>query len=339
MVKRAWVLLGTLVVAGLVVGMVGLLSPNTVDATEHSATRSFSSASVTPGSTVEVTVTRDFSGFGQFIETLEQDLNYVQGSGRLGGDSYDPTVSPDGRTITATLIDESVFRYSVTTPNTAGSYSITGVVGDSDRDRRPIGGLSEIIVGTTPPTETTDPIPPTETTGPIPPTETTDPIPPTETVGASATREFDPDPVSQGGTLVVTITASNYGGFGQVVETIPSDFVYVSSNFPGADYDSADNTITFTLLDETSFTYTLMASTVTDDHPFSGTLSDSEKIVHDVSGDSEVTVEASGGCHRQQGSGSRTLSRRAKMWWSPSRRPTMAVLRRSWRHTRRTSCM
>ena len=37
-----------------------------------------------------------------------------------------------------------------------------------------------------------------------------------------ASRSFSPAPVSAGGELEVTITAAGYGGFGQVVETLPA---------------------------------------------------------------------------------------------------------------------
>ena len=39
-----------------------------------------------------------------------------------------------------------------------------------------------------------------------------------------------------GGELVVTVTARGYGLFGQVVETLPDGFTYVSSDQPGAAY-------------------------------------------------------------------------------------------------------
>ena len=58
MVKRVLALLGVFTALGLVMGIVGLVGPGTVDATQHSANRSFSSAdSVAPGNTVVVTVT------------------------------------------------------------------------------------------------------------------------------------------------------------------------------------------------------------------------------------------------------------------------------------------
>ena len=50
--------------------------------------------------------------------------------------------------------------------------------------------------------------------------------------GPTASRSFSTASVSKGGNLEVTITAANYGFGGQIVETIPAGFDYVSSG-PG----------------------------------------------------------------------------------------------------------
>ena len=50
-----------------------------------------------------------------------------------------------------------------------------------------------------------------------------------------ASRSFSPAPASAGGELEVTITAAGYGGFGQVVETLPTGFSYVSSSLSDSD--------------------------------------------------------------------------------------------------------
>ena len=51
-------------VVGLVLGVAGLLQPGSVDATQHSASRSFSATSVAPGAEVVVTITAGGFGFG-----------------------------------------------------------------------------------------------------------------------------------------------------------------------------------------------------------------------------------------------------------------------------------
>ena len=63
--------LAVLAVAGAVVGVVGLLHPAPVDATSHSAVRSFSAPWTLPGGTLEATITATgYGGFGQLLETL-----------------------------------------------------------------------------------------------------------------------------------------------------------------------------------------------------------------------------------------------------------------------------
>ena len=68
----------TLMMIVAAVGTAGLLSPGPVDATGHSATRSFSAASVVIGGTVDVTIVVDEVGaFGGVIETLPDGFSYV----------------------------------------------------------------------------------------------------------------------------------------------------------------------------------------------------------------------------------------------------------------------
>ena len=109
---------------------------------------------------------------------------------------------------------------------------------------------------------------------------------------ASATRSFSAASVEPGGELTVTIAAANYGPLGGVTETLPDGFSYVSSTHgdvtPPADGNSQE--VRFTLLGETSFTYTVTASEVEGPHTFSGTLRDSDENVHAVGGDTTVTV-------------------------------------------------
>ena len=63
---------------------------------------------------------------------------------------------------------------------------------------------------------------------------------------------------------------------GLIVETLPEGFGYVSSDPVGASFDGDADTVTFTLVDETSFKYTVTASSTAGDYPFSGTLRDSD---------------------------------------------------------------
>ena len=96
--------------------------------------------------------------------------------------------------------------------------------------------------------------------------------------------------VAAGGNLEVTITVANYGFGGQIVETLPAGFGHVSSDPVEGIFDASAGTVTFTLVDETSFKYTVTASSTPNDYLFSGTLTDSDLNGHVIGGDSSVTV-------------------------------------------------
>ncbi len=113
-------------------------------------------------------------------------------------------------------------------------------------------------------------------------------------VTASATRSFSPASVAPGGQVTVTITAANYGIAGRVTETLPAGFSYVSSTHGSVTHpvDGNSQKVRFTLLRETSFTYTVTAPSVEDSYTFSGTLRDSGQNDHVVGGADTVTVSS-----------------------------------------------
>lgn len=117
-------------------------------------------------------------------------------------------------------------------------------------------------------------------------------LPATAQTTPTATRSFDPASVDPRGQIVVTITASNYGGFGRVTETLPAGFSYVSTSGLEAFQvrQLPNNQVRFTLQGDTSFTYTVRASRAPGHHTFSGTLRDSNRVDHPVDGDDRVTV-------------------------------------------------
>ena len=84
-----------------------------------------------------------------------------------------------------------------------------------------------------------------------------------------ANRSFSPTSVDAGGVVEVTITASGYGAFGVVVETLPAGFDYVSSSLPGDSVTDEGQQLRFILLGETSFTYTLTAPSTEGSYSFS----------------------------------------------------------------------
>ena len=106
----------------------------------------------------------------------------------------------------------------------------------------------------------------------------------------SATRSFSPATVVAGGQVTVTIDVANYGLGGTVSERLPQGFSHLSSSLDSSQVDVNPGEVAFTLQGETSFTYTVTASSDAGSYTFSGTLTDSDRNVHDVGGADTVTV-------------------------------------------------
>ena len=103
-----------------------------------------------------------------------------------------------------------------------------------------------------------------------------------------AIRSFSPEHVEAGGEVEVTITAAGYGGLGQVMETLPDGFSYLSSSLSGVEV--VGQTATFTLLGATEFTYTVTASSIDRSYSFSGVLRNSDAVEKPVGGSSSIIV-------------------------------------------------
>ena len=100
----------------------------------------------------------------------------------------------------------------------------------------------------------------------------------TVTVGAArATRSFSPPSVAPAGEVVVMISASGYGSFGAVTETLPSGFSYVSSSLEDDSVTVNGREVRFRLLGETDFTYTVAAPDAAGTYSFSGVLRNSDR--------------------------------------------------------------
>ena len=193
MTRTALAVLAVLAVAGAVVGVVGLLHPAPVDATSHSAVRSFSAPWTLPGDTLEVTITTTgYGGFGQVLETLPARFSYE------GSDLSEVAVAVEGQTVAFTLLGDERFTYTVAAPSAEGSYTFSGVLLDANKAEQAVGGDSTIRVGPPPtptPEPTATPTPePTPTPTPEPtPTPTPEPTPtPAPTATATATSEPTP---------------------------------------------------------------------------------------------------------------------------------------------------
>ena len=72
-----------------------------------------------------------------------------------------------------------------------------------------------------------------------------------------AIRSFSPPSVAPAGEVVVMITASGYGRFGAVTETLPPGFSYVTSSLEDDSATVNGREVRFRLLGETDFTYTV----------------------------------------------------------------------------------
>ena len=219
-------------------------------------------ATVGPGG--QVTVTIEAANYGQaggVTETLPVGFTYVSSS--LPGGQV---TEVDAQTVRFTLQAETSFTYTVTASSTAGDYDFSGMLRDFERMDHDVGGASRITVEADAPEPTPTP---------------------------TATRSLDDATVGPGGQVTVTIEAANYGQAGGVTETLPVGFTYVSSSLPDGQVTEVDaRTVRFTLQAETSFTYTVTASSTAGDYDFSGMLRDFERMDHDVGGASRITVEA-----------------------------------------------
>ena len=250
MVKKALMLLGVLAIVG--VAGLSLLLPDALNASGHSATRSFVTDSVAGGAEFEVTLeVTGLGGFGQVRETLPDGFVFVR--------SEDVTASVDGQTVAFTILGtDATFHYTVTAPATTGTYDFAGTVGDSNRDSRAVAGASSM-----------------EVTGPP---------------GPSAERSFSGFTIDSGSQVTVTINASDYGAAGFVAETLPEGFSYASSSLSDGSVRVSGQVVTFTLLGDDSFSYTVNAGSE-GEHAFSGTITSFDRLTGEVGGDNSVIVD------------------------------------------------
>ena len=201
------------------------------------AARSFDSAAVAPGGTVTVNIqAANYGQAGGVTETLPTGFSYV--SSNLS----DSQVYESGQDVRFTLQGDTSFTYTVTASTTPGSYDFSGMLRDFERMDHTVGGPTSVTV-TTPSTPT-----------------------------PTAARSFDSAAVAPGGTVTVNIQAANYGQAGGVTETLPTGFSYVSSNLSDSQVNVSGQDVRFTLQGDTSFTYTVTASSTPGPYHFSGTL-------------------------------------------------------------------
>jgi hypothetical protein len=108
--------------------------------------------------------------------------------------------------------------------------------------------------------------------------------------GAPTTSRTMPTLVNVGAPFTVSISVSDYGSFGQVVETIPSGFIYVESSLGVTQTEDAGNTLKFTLMGESSFYYTLIAPNHENSYTFCGIIIDGDSNEFTIGGDTSIMV-------------------------------------------------
>ena len=107
-----------------------------------------------------------------------------------------------------------------------------------------------------------------------------------------AVRSFSPPSVAPAGEVVVMITANGFGSSGQVVETLPPGFSYVSSSLSDGAVTVEDRELSFILFEQTAFTYTVDASSTEGTYSFSGVLTNFTREEFPVAGALTITVGA-----------------------------------------------
>ena len=210
--------------------------------------------------------TRSFSATsvapGETVTVTVQADNY----GRLGRivetvPSGFTTGDGSSQTVNIRLLAEGpqTRTYTVTATDSPGAHAFSGTISNQDRESRDVGGATTVTI--------------TGATGPGPsPTPT-------------ATRSISPASVSPGGQFTVTIRADNYGRLGRIMETVPDGFDITTPETEG-------QTVTLRLLQAgpQTVTYTVTAPEATGGYTISGSLEDSERSDHTVTGASRITV-------------------------------------------------
>ena len=178
----------------------GTLAPSSaLEASSHSAVRSFSQPWAPPGGRLVVTIAAtNYGGFGQVEETLPEGFSYT------GSSLSEGSVTVDGQTVSFVLLGDGSFTYTVGVPDVEGAYTFSGVLKDANREERVIGGASQVLVGpepTPPPTSEPTPTPepaldPTATAVPKPTVAPTSAPVPTEAPTVEPTATLAPQPVT-----------------------------------------------------------------------------------------------------------------------------------------------
>jgi uncharacterized repeat protein (TIGR01451 family) len=211
---------------------------------------------VEPGEDVRVTIAvSNYGGAGAISEMLPSEFTFKESSLTRRG---------SGQELRFILTGQTSLWYTVTASSVEDDHPFSGVLKRVGEPDFPIGGASTVKVeaasGSTP--------------------------------MAMAERSFDNMTVEPGEDVRVTIDVSNYGGAGAISEMLPSEFTFKESSLTRR---GSGQELRFILTGQTSLWYTVTASSVEDDHPFSGVLKRVGEPDFTIGGPSSVTVEAASG--------------------------------------------
>ena len=106
----------------------------------------------------------------------------------------------------------------------------------------------------------------------------------------TAARSFQEEWAAPGSKLQVTITASDYGDFGQVVEDLPDGFTFIGSSLDEAHIEIDGQTVRFNLLRETGFTYRVNVPTTEGQYTFSGVIKNVDREEQAIGGHASLRV-------------------------------------------------
>ncbi|KAF5430261.1 hypothetical protein C5S42_00565, partial [Candidatus Methanomarinus sp.] len=219
------------------------------------AYRTFESNCVEPNAEFTVTVSAsNYGTIGEVVETLCDEWTYT------GSSLQDSQVSEDGNTVKFYLFGEAEFTYTVQAPSTEGACCpISGILRDQYLDSIVVEGDSQVCVCTP--------------------------------GNPSALRTLPSDCVEPNAEFAITVNASDYGTIGEVTETLCDEWTYTGSSLQDSQVSVSDNTVKFYLFGETSFTYTVQASSTAGECcTITGNLRDQYLNSVDVEGDSQVSV-------------------------------------------------
>jgi PGF-pre-PGF domain-containing protein len=128
---------------------------------------------------------------------------------------------------------------------------------------------------------------------------------------AGSAERILPSSVSTSEVFQVTMNVADYGAAGQVLEKLPTGFTYVSSTLPEEAVTVNGSKVSFLLINEQSFSYTLKAPASAGTYQFAGLLRDINKTEFNVlPASSSIKVGSTssggsgGGSHKSSGSSS-----------------------------------